>query len=402
LTGRLGGMVGQLEYAAANEGLTRLGLWAQRRARFPVMTLCWPTWDRLGLISNFAASLRYMAALDVDAGLAAWQAELTAGSSGEVTFVGPLGNAIDPSHATGYPVVPELPGFDRAYPKIFHLGDVREYRPHRFLRSVWTIHRDWSPVLSDFLVAGVEALPVSVLLENAVRGAEWVLPEDLPPLRLRRVEKVVVPLSVLPARGSVVALERVVQGGYVDDHWVLDVTFRRIDEVAGPDIGDPAGGEAEDDQAAARLRLFYGPPGGNAPGPVEGPDPPVTTFQSGPPKLRWRGGVLPLAQWQKSAGHRQLAEVPRSVESDLWVRPWVPSTALPVAPLENILRACTVVDDRLSVATDPVVIGRITMHEPHRGSCQIQGDPALGVWKVTDVASGDPVITVTGLAGPQN
>ncbi|MEK8142913.1 hypothetical protein NKH18_14395 [Streptomyces sp. M10(2022)] len=80
LTGRLGGMVGQLEYAAANEGLARLGRWAGRQADFPVMTLAWPTWDRIGLISNFSATLRYMAAIDITDGLAKWQAELRAGS----------------------------------------------------------------------------------------------------------------------------------------------------------------------------------------------------------------------------------------------------------------------------------------------------------------------------------
>ncbi|MGW4563065.1 KR domain-containing protein, partial [Streptomyces sp. NPDC004561] len=94
LTGRLGGMVGQLEYAAANEGLARLGGWADRRAAYPVMTLAWPTWDRIGLIANFSATRRYMAPLGVADGLAKWQAELLAGSAGEVTFVGPLGDAV--------------------------------------------------------------------------------------------------------------------------------------------------------------------------------------------------------------------------------------------------------------------------------------------------------------------
>ncbi|MFG2585652.1 SDR family NAD(P)-dependent oxidoreductase [Streptomyces malaysiensis] len=135
LTGRLGGMVGQLEYAAANDGLARLGRWAARRAAFPVMTLAWPTWDRIGLISNFAATLRYMAAIDVADGLERWRAELLAGSEGEITFVGPLGRAIDPGQAVGYPVVPALPGFATAHPKIFHLGEVTAYQPHARLTA---------------------------------------------------------------------------------------------------------------------------------------------------------------------------------------------------------------------------------------------------------------------------
>src|SRR5262249_16897123 len=52
LTGRWGGMVGEIDYAAANEGLSRLGMWAAGRVLFPVETICWPTWERLGMIKN--------------------------------------------------------------------------------------------------------------------------------------------------------------------------------------------------------------------------------------------------------------------------------------------------------------------------------------------------------------
>ncbi|NUQ96930.1 MAG: KR domain-containing protein [Streptomyces sp.] len=188
LTGRLGGMVGQLEYAAANEALARLGRWADRRAAYPVMTLAWPTWDRTGLIANFSATRRYMAPLGVADGLAKWQAELLAGSAGEVTFVGPLGDAVDPGQATGHPVVPDLPGYAEVYPKIRHLGEATSYEPHARLVSRVRFDRDTTPALTDFLVDGAEAVPVSLLLENALRGAEWLVPPDFPELCLDCLE----------------------------------------------------------------------------------------------------------------------------------------------------------------------------------------------------------------------
>ncbi|WP_052745656.1 KR domain-containing protein [Allosalinactinospora lopnorensis] len=388
LTGRLGGMVGQMEYAAANEGLARLGLWARRRTRFPVMTLCWPTWDRIGLITNFSASLRYMAPLDVQEGLAKWRRELAAGSDGEVAFVGYLGKGLSPSQAVGFPAVPELPGFDQAYPKIFHLGEVLDHQPNTFLRSVFTVHRDWAPVAADFLVEGAEALPVSVLLENAARAAEWVLPPDGPPLGLSRIEAVVVPLSLLRLRDAEVRLEREVRGEYRGHQWVVEATFRRAGEEGGPE---------------ARLRLVHSPPDGHdPPAPTERPDTQVRTWRTGTPALRWRGVVIPSADWHQDPAKRLVAEVRPCADADLWVSPFVPRATVPVAALENILRATTHQGGGLSVSNDPLIVGDIVLHGPQRGDCRITGDPALGVWKAADAASGEPVVTITGLTGPRN
>src|SRR6185369_1905903 len=43
LTGRWGGMPGETDYAAANEGLARCGMWANERSGLPVKTIAWPT-----------------------------------------------------------------------------------------------------------------------------------------------------------------------------------------------------------------------------------------------------------------------------------------------------------------------------------------------------------------------
>ncbi|MFF8810707.1 KR domain-containing protein [Streptomyces pactum] len=393
LTGRLGGMVGQLEYAAANDGLARLGRWAGRRAAFPVMTLAWPTWDRIGLIANFTATLRYMAAIDVTDGLDRWRAELLAGSEGEITFVGPLGRAIDPGQAVGYPVVPALPGFTASYPRIFHLGTVRRYRPHALLDATVTFDRAQAPVLGDFQVDGADAVPVSLLLENALRATEWLVPEDFPALRVEALEDIVVPLALLRLTDGTARLDRTARAFHDGHHWVVEVGYHRAGDTAGP---------------RARVRVVHAVRGDgpDIAGPARPPAPPrpqvaqTTTLRSGPPFLRWRGAVVPAAEWEPGPADRPVGRVRPCAANDLWATPYVPHPALPVAPLENVVRRCTRRGDGLSVTPDPLVVGRITPHAPERGPSRVEGDPALGVWRITCEASGEPVATVAGFPGP--
>ncbi|MFC8127860.1 KR domain-containing protein [Streptomyces sp. NPDC057302] len=386
LTGRLGGMVGQLEYAAANEGLARLGRWAQRRADFPVMTLAWPTWDRIGLISNFSATLRYMAAIDITEGLAKWQAELRAGSEGEVTFVGPLGRAMSPGQATDYPVVPDLPGFTGTYPRIFHLGEVTTYQPHVRMVSHVTFDPERAPVLGDFLVDGTAAVPVSILLESAVRGAEWIVPEDFRVLRAGCVEEVVVPLDLLRLDSGPAVWEREVSGAFEGDAWVVAVRFRRVSDAGeGPE---------------ATLRVVHESADTRSPAPPRRDVKPTTVWRSGPPLLSWRASVVPAAVWSEGADSGLTAVVRPCVPNDLWATLHAPRTALSVSALENVIRACASQGEGVSVAKDPLVIGRIAFHSEEYGNSLIEGDPALGVWRVKNSDSGAPVMTVSGLRGP--
>jgi NAD(P)-dependent dehydrogenase (short-subunit alcohol dehydrogenase family) len=387
LTGRLGGMVGQLEYAAANEGLARLGRWADRRADFPVMTLAWPTWDRIGLIANFAATRRYMAPLGVADGLAKWQDELLAGSAGEITFVGPLGDAVDPGQATGYPVVPDLPGHSEVYPKIHHLGEVTSYEPHARLVSRVRFDRDTAPVLTDFLVDGAEAVPVSLLLENALRGAEWIVPPDFPELTVDCLEDIVVPLDLLKLDGPATVLEREIRGAYDGRSWTVDARYRR---PKGP------GGQG----AEAKVRIVYAPGDTRSPAPPRSGVTPMTTWRSGPAQLRWRSSVVPRARWTRAERGGWEGEVRPCAPGDLWATPAAPRTALAVSALENVVRLCAQQGAGLSVAVDPLTVGRVTPHAEEDGNSLIEGDPVLGTWKVKSASSGARVMTLTGFEGP--
>ncbi|MFD0383274.1 KR domain-containing protein [Streptomyces stramineus] len=375
LTGRLGGMVGQFDYAAANECLARLGLWAGRQASFPVMTLAWPTWARLGLIANFEASLRYMAAMGVADGLAHWHAELLAGTRGEISFVGPLGQALDPVQAVSYPVAECLPGFSDTYPKIFHLGAPAYFRAHERLVSMVEFDPDTTPAVGDFTVHGEPAVPVGLLLENAVRGAEWIVPEHLPRQVLLAVEDLSVPWALLRAGADGrIRLRREVRGADVDGRWCVEVTFHR------------AGCEQ-----SGRVRLVFGSPGGpagtGAPQSAVGPSGEATLF-TGAPVLEWRGLAVPLAAWRQEGAHRIVTEVGSCHPGDLWAVPQPPPCAVPVAAIENIVRAVSERIPGLPCTPDPLTVHRISVCGPVPARTRIAVDPALGVWRITDAATG--------------
>ncbi|MEU6055953.1 KR domain-containing protein [Streptomyces xanthochromogenes] len=385
LTGRLGGMVGQFDYAAANDGLARLGLWAQRHVTFPVTTLAWPTWARLGLIANFEASLRYMAAMDIGEGLAHWQAELAAGSRGEVSFIGPLGAALDPVQAVGHPLDPCLPDYAQTYPKIFHLGTAERYRPHELLLSTVEFDATSLSAMGDFTVHGAPAVPAALLLDSAVHGALWVTPEGPGAVHLLALRDVMLPLSLLRAGADGrVRLLREIRGAHRDGRWTVDVRFRPADPQQ---------------PGEARVRLVYGTPGETATAAGEGRSPAAGVLFTDRPALHWRALTVPLATWRPAGPGTLTAEVPRCRPADLWTLPRPPGHVLPVAALENILRATTRRTPGLSATPDPLTLDHLALHGPEPERARITADPALGVWRVTDAATGAPVAVLHALPG---
>ncbi|KAA2251230.1 KR domain-containing protein [Solihabitans fulvus] len=371
LTGRLGGMVGQLDYGAANDGLARLGLWAGHQVGFPVMTLCWPTWNQLGMVANFEATLRYMAALDIDEGIQRWQQELRAGSAEEITYVGPLGRALSPIQARGYPATRDLPGFAEVFPKIFHLGSVHTNAPHRSMLATVSLDQAWSPALTDFLVDGAEALPVSVLLDNAIWAAEWMQPDDLPDLRLDRIEDLVVHPDALRLVGGAVTLLRETTGGHRDGEWVVRAGYR-----------DPARPEVEVEVAA--LRLVFRRAGDMPARPAAPGRGWRTPTEPAASRLRWRGLVFAAARGAD-------AQVRPSPPEDVWAMPVAPVARLPLAAMENVLRfASGGAGARLAAA-------RISLHDTTNGPTRILAGPAEGDWSALNAATGLPVFSVTGL-----
>lgn len=344
LSGRLSGMVGQIAYAAANDGLARLGLWARERAGFPVMTLCWPVWERLGLITNYEAALRYMAPLAVPEGLRRWRQELLAPTNGEAAFLGVLGDTLTPVQVRGFPLHPEAPGYADIYPRVFHLGTPLTYRPGGELVARVVFDAADTPALTDFEVNGHLAVPVSLLLENALASAAWVGPRPTGVRDLR------VRLDGLVLDDGKLELVRSTRRSKVDGLTVVDVRFTR-------NTGD----------VVAELRLVHTT---GLPAAVQDSACPAAIDR------RWRGVVFPVAG--------QTGEVREPCPDDLWTLPVTPPLALPLAALENVVR---------SVPGDRIRLAELVIHGKPATTSRISAEPAGHTWVISDPSGDRPVLT---------
>ncbi|WP_333741007.1 KR domain-containing protein [Streptomyces sp. IBSBF 2806] len=416
LTGRLGGMVGQLDYAAANDGLARLGLWARARAGFPVMTLCWPTWDRLGMVANFEATLRYMAALDVGEGLDLWMRELTAATCGEVTYIGPLGRALGPHQSRGYRVSAGLPGHRDVLSAVFHLGDLRTHVPHAAQSALFALDSAHAPVLNDVLVGGEPSLPVSLLLENAVRAAAWVQPEDYAPLALQSMEDVYVALPELRLRQGGIVLRRSVTAGYTDGRWTAHVRFHHagtgreaarlrlvyrradapVEPYAGQGVGQGVGqGGDENGTGGPYATATGGATATSTAGAVAASRRPPPPHEADLP-LRWSGLVLRRAHWHTGPQDTCTAEIRETPAGDLWMLPGWPVSALPLTALENVFRRTAE-----HAPGAELTVRRVEVHGgipvPAPGAVLVaRGSPDTGRWTVS--AADDRALRLTGVA----
>ena len=384
LVGRWGGMIGEIDYAAANAGLSVAGAWAAPRAPFPVQTVCWPTWERLGgMIKNFDVTLSYMSALDVDEGVYRWKRELVGAESGEAVFVGRVGKALFPAHVKGFPPSPDLPNIGELYTYFHYLGEARSFRPFQSIESSSVLRADMAPAMQDVRWEDAPALPVSVLLEYALSVGDWVQPEPPAQLHWLGLRDLKVELEALACRDGELVLVKRGAGAWRDGEWLVDV------ELA---VELPQGSRRD----LARLALVYArepPPWGReVPFEMTGEREP---FASRPP-LTWKGFVYRAAQWHRTA-HGALVGLARPVEpADLWATPFVPETRLPGAELENVFRA----QMTLRPAGEPVrTLGLSSLERfasgPSAGA--VVGVGGDGAWSVLDETA-RVVVHLAGLA----
>ncbi|MFF1547688.1 SDR family NAD(P)-dependent oxidoreductase [Streptomyces sp. NPDC058291] len=319
LAGRMGGMVGQVDYAAGNEALARLGFWARDNLGLPVQTLCWPTWERLGVIANYAAAVRYVSTLDPAEGARLWAAELASGHTGEAVFLGRIGAVLSPGQLRGFGRLTGHPDLPRLHALDHYLGDVEEYEIFRMLRTSQTLTARQQPCLGEFRVGGELAVPVTVVAEFAVAAGDWVVPEGWPLLHLRELRALRVRLAGLRFSGDALTLRREARGARRDGEWCVDVTVR-----------DAAGGDV------ASVTLVYGeqPAGGL-------PDPGADACDDGPAEraqrrhaglLDWAGVVFPETPEGDDT-------VPGVLPADLWTVPFPPSPTVDPAAVEALVRA---------------------------------------------------------------
>jgi NAD(P)-dependent dehydrogenase (short-subunit alcohol dehydrogenase family) len=377
--GRMGGMVGQIDYAAANEALTRLGFWTHASQQIPVSTLAWTTWDRIGLIANFDAALRYGTALPVDEGVAKWTAELLAAQSGEVMFLGRVGTALVPSQLAGFQKFTDHPDYDRLDSMRHFLGEVEEHRQFHSISS-HIVARAEHPWADAVTLAGGPALPVSIALEYAVSLGAWVPPEGWPRLDLAELRDIRVDIAALAMHNGRLELRRRAEGSRVDGQWCVDVTVHR----------------ADDHRELAKARLVYTEPSL----PRLPTQPPATTaagssssaphrrLRGQPDGMAWRGLAIPAPDWSEKAD-RLYARVPTTSTADLWALPNPPHHTLPTNALEGILAAQATVAD---AAARRLYIGVLRL-AGGRSEHSVEGSPTTGSWAVID-ETGSPILAV--------
>ncbi|TDD22274.1 SDR family NAD(P)-dependent oxidoreductase [Nonomuraea diastatica] len=361
LAGRMGGMIGQIDYAAGNEALSRLGFWARNTHGLPAQTLCWPTWERLGVIANYDAAVRYMSTIDPADGVRRWIRELRSGGTGEVMFIGQVGSALVPTQLRGFWLFTGHPDLPRLHGLAHFLGSAELFEPFRELRSSVVHTPGAHPCLAEFTVDGRAALPISVLIEQACSVADWVVPQDRPPQHLAEVRDVRarLPALVLAPGGSRFTTRAL--GETTEEGWSVQVTIT-----------------AETGETAGSMRLLYRPSPPMPPQPVP---PPVTRgVAASGGRLDWSGLVL-------GAGD----QLPAVTSADLWTSPFPPPHGIAPAALDAMVRRAG------PVTGDVVEIARIV---PYPGAQQVDElRPVAGGW--AGLRSGRQVLSVEGVtAGP--
>ncbi|KVE28249.1 cytochrome [Burkholderia singularis] len=334
LTGRWGGMTGETDYAAANDGLARLGLWAARHALSPacgVKTLAWPTWEGVGMITNFAITQRYVTPMNVDEGVRHWLRELASPGSGEVTFVGAIGRAPTPVQIKGFNPIHELPNIGELVTRGHHAGEPLRFRPFKRFETRYTVDPAVTPFAQAFRFNGRVVLPASLVLEHACAVGDWVMPPTGEPRQLAEMTNVTLHLDALPeVPGGVepVEIDSKAVGYMIGDVWCVDVRCS----------------DARTRAELLAMTLVYQPQ----------PEPVGAAYARAPrlqpahqplaavPYAAWNGELLPAGDWSvpddASAGIVRIGRVSPAAVLSLWTLPFPLELRLPVNHVEHVLR----------------------------------------------------------------
>lgn len=171
LTGRYGGMRGQIDYSAANECLAFASRFTQHGDNPRIVCTSWPTWYDLGLISNLEAASQYMEPICVDEGVDLWIRELEADTQGEISFMGEFA-AVSPQQLIGISVPSDWEGTPELLARRFFLGKIEVYCPDKKIVSIHDLSSPYIPWLRSAELAGQPALPVSAVIEYLVRSTD--------------------------------------------------------------------------------------------------------------------------------------------------------------------------------------------------------------------------------------
>ncbi|MCX2730603.1 KR domain-containing protein [Saccharopolyspora sp. NFXS83] len=319
LSGRLGGMVGQVAYSAGNDGLARLGRWIEQETGLPAQTTIWHSWGGPGGMVNPRTALRYTSLVDPEEGVAHWVREILTGAAGEVALLGRYGNAVLPTQLPRLAAAFGTSDHSRWASARHYLGDVRSFRIHDGVECDSTFVAGSHPCLGECTVDGRPALPVSVVLEHAIALGDWIAPHGWPSLHLREVRDLDVALGALAFDGDRYVLRKSAQGrADPGGGWNVEVRLRRGD--------DPV----------LSATLHYG----ESPALIDGPVEPGEAGTAAQPvregRFSWHRRLFPRpARFDLAGGGRQVL-LSGTTPAELWALPAGPEVTVDPAALEEI------------------------------------------------------------------
>jgi KR domain len=388
LTGRMGGMTGETDYAAANEALARLGLWAQKNAlSCSVKTLVWPTWEGVGMITNFDVTKRYVTPMALNDGVRHWLREMADLGNGEIMFIGAVGRALTPIQIKGINPI-DLPNITQLITLRHHAGNTRQFKPFSRFATCYRIDPQDAPFLDAFQFDGRPAYPASMLLDHACILAQWVNPEDFRPLVLASIVNIKIDLDALvlplPINGAYEIESRAV-GYWLGSDWQVDVHC--TDPVTRREL--------------LRLTVIRNDRCANLPALMAPWPQPNTMAALELPALQrpfWNSSLLRGAEWRMvmegPAKGTRIGQAPVSETADLWALPHPPALQLPVNHIENALRAAWPGSEE---AISHLNIEHIFFGPASAASAQFIVQHPDGHVSITD-ATGIPVIVLHGLS----
>ena len=321
LAGRMGGMIGQVDYGSANEVLARLGFWARDTHGLPAQTLCWPTWERLGVITNYKAAVRYTSTIAPEDGVRRWIEEIRSAGTDEVMFLGRIGSALMPTTLRGFQGFNGLPDLPRLSGLAHFLGTVEEFKLFHRLRSTVVHQAGFHPCLSDFHIDGAPALPVSMLIEQACAVADWVVPPGMPLQHLTELLDITADLPRLRLDPDGTPFTTTAVGTQQPEGWTVEVTVTARGEVAG----------------SVTLRYQPAPPQPADPPPAPANVRPCAPPETGP--LQWSEQALGRPRWHCNDLGEMDVRLPTVTPDDLWKSPFPPAPGIAPAAIEAAVRA---------------------------------------------------------------
>lgn len=228
LTGRWGGMTGELDYAAANEGLSRLTLHAaSTRPGVVFRCLVWPTWEQVGMITNYEVTKRYVSPMSIKDGVRYFLAETGAPQSGEAVFIGAVGDALTPIQFLGYPLLPSLAGVEALLARRHHVGRPRQFRPYVSMTTEYDVDTSRLNLRTFRRWADDGLLLAALVMEHGLQAAHWARPEDSANLKLVRADEITLDIGACRSAGLLrpVGLRTQVEGARQGDEWRVEATL---------------------------------------------------------------------------------------------------------------------------------------------------------------------------------